>query len=43
MYAKKEKYEEEKRVGMHTIKITKPTATALMDVAKELRKRLERI
>ena len=43
MYAKKEKYEEEKRVGMHAIKITKPTATALMDVAKELGKRLERI
>ena len=43
MYAKKERYEEEKRVGMHTIKITKPASTALMDVAKELSKRFEEL
>ena len=41
-YAKKEKYEEEKRVGRHIIKLIKVTATpALINVAKALKKRIE--
>jgi hypothetical protein len=43
MYAKKEKYEKEKSVGMHTIRIVKTTTSALIDAAKALRKRLEEI
>ncbi|HUV80715.1 MAG TPA: hypothetical protein VMW40_07865 [Candidatus Bathyarchaeia archaeon] len=41
MYAKKEKYEKEKSVGMHTIRIVKTTTPALIDAAKALKKRLE--
>jgi len=40
-YAKKEKYEEEKKIGLHTIKIIKPTAGAIIDVAKVLAQRLK--
>lgn len=41
MYARKEEYEEEKEIEMHTIKIIKAPAPALIDAAKALRKRLE--
>ncbi|MDI6884860.1 MAG: hypothetical protein QMD22_00635 [archaeon] len=43
LYAKKEEYEEEKEIEMHTIKIIKAPAPALVDAAKALRKRLEEI
>ena len=43
MYAKKDEYEEEKEIAMHTIKIIKAPAPALVDAAKALRTRLEEI
>lgn len=39
-YAKMDRYEEEKSVGMHTIKIIKATSPALIDAAKKLKERL---
>ena len=41
LYAKKEEYEEEREIEMHTIKIVKAPAPALVDAAKALRARLE--
>jgi len=39
-YAKMDRYEKEISIGMHTIKLIKATAPALIDVAKKLKERL---